>query len=371
MRQALITSTPLPSHCKRIQYCPATTYGYEPPPPVHVEELLPRDEESYKYLRQEERKQAEERTATGPKKGFFASLKKSVKGTSKNIGGEFSDISVSNELKGSSEAIRIANEESFRAHFRLPWEEKLWDCFHCKVIVSQGFNRTGKCYISDSYFSFSSTYRHEYLAFMIPLKEIVSFRSAVESGKKHTKQLVAADVPAETIRGLIIYTSDHAMHRFYHFHPDSRGVYSVLDSAWTAAKNSLLPLPTSIPLTVMFPARPGQHIPQETLESQGDNNWNVNNTQVVPSLEKSGSGLSEGLTNQTTTTTTTVIDRETISAVPIDSRMSETRTIDQGVPIDLQNQKISPTETANVSEQLIEGNQVVTGAQSNVNAYQG
>jgi hypothetical protein len=66
---------------------------------------------------------------------------------------------------------------------------------------------------------------------MIPLKEIVSFRAAVETGKsirclscpdahynkytilgkKHTKKLVAADLPTETIRGLIIYTSDHSV----------------------------------------------------------------------------------------------------------------------------------------------------------------
>jgi hypothetical protein len=371
--QALITA-PLPSHCTRLHYSPLT-YANEPPPPMLVSELLPRDannaEEYYKNLRLAEKRQAEERTATGPKKGFMASLRKSVKDVGKNIGEEFSEISVE---KGSSEASFIAKEESFRSHFRLPWEERLWESFHCKIVVSQGFNRAGKCYISDNYFSFTSTHKHEHLAFMIPLKEIVSFRAAVETGKKHTKQLVAADLPTETIRGLIIYTSDRSMHRFYHFHPDSRSVYNVLDHAWYSARNSLSPLPMPIPLQVMFPARPAQNVPYESLKQlpgsqlpvaqqssvfplvntvppsdleHQNNNWNFNNSQVVPSEENIGSGPSEVLT---------------------------TRTIYQYVPGSLQNQqysptKILPTENANVSEQKLvrevpEGNPDIT-------AYQG
>jgi hypothetical protein len=70
--QALITA-PLPSHCTRLHYSPLTYANEPPPPPMLVSELLPRDannaEEYYKDLRLAEKRQAEERTATGPKKG--------------------------------------------------------------------------------------------------------------------------------------------------------------------------------------------------------------------------------------------------------------------------------------------------------------
>jgi hypothetical protein len=115
------------------------------------------------------------------------------------------------------------------------------------------------------------------------------------------------------------------MHRFYNFHPDSRSVYNVLGRAWNSAKNSFSPLPTSIPLHFMFPARPVQNAPQEAqpvnvpppdLESQNDNNWNVNNTQGLQSLQRTGSGHSEELSSETSTA---ALAREEQSRTKIDT----------------------------------------------------
>jgi hypothetical protein len=124
----------------------------------------------------------------------------------------------------------------------------------------------------------------------------------------------------------------------------------------------------------MFPARPAQSVPNESMKQlpgsqlpvaqqssviplvntvppsdleHQNNNWNFNNTQVVPSEETIGSGHSEVLT---------------------------THTIYQYVPGNLQNQqysptKILPTENANVSEQKLV--REVPEGNPDINAYQG
>jgi len=211
------------------------------------------------------------------KPSFTESLKTSLKDTSKNVQDEFTDVAV--KQRGHSEASHIATEESFRSHFRLTWEERLWDGFHCKAIVSPGFNRSGICYISDSYFSFFSMHKHQQVSFMLPLREIVSYRAAVVSGRKHLKQVIAADQPTPMTKGLIIYTSDHMMHRLYNFSHNSRDVYNVLDHAWQLAKSSQLPLPLPISLNLMFPPRPAYYKPYDPITD-----YFVSQTEVVPEV---------------------------------------------------------------------------------------
>jgi hypothetical protein len=67
--------------------------------------------------------------------------------------------------------------------------------------------------------------------FMIPLRNILSILPANVTGKKEYKTFVAAQIATLTTRGLMVYTNDHTMHRFYGFGDGSRDVYNVLDHA--------------------------------------------------------------------------------------------------------------------------------------------
>ena len=66
---------------------------------------------------------------------------------------------------------------------------------------------------------------------MIPLKNIVSLMPANVTGKKEYKTFVATTIASSSTRGLMVYTNDHTMHRFYGFGDGARDVYNVLDHA--------------------------------------------------------------------------------------------------------------------------------------------
>lgn len=77
---------------------------------------------------------------------------------------------------------------------------------------------------------------------MIPLRNIVSLLPANVTGKKEYKTFIAAPIATLTTRGLMVYTNDHTVHRFYGFGEGSRDVFNVLDHACKYTSCSLVHL---------------------------------------------------------------------------------------------------------------------------------
>jgi hypothetical protein len=257
-----IPIAPFPAGIMAIQYQPST-YEVAPPAPAPIMEPLPQERTMLKeqqrrarILEKEQRYESEKHYHKQQGGGFFKKMGTAIKGAAVAVEKGIGDFS-SGVQKGYTNVTHESFDGEFRRLFRLGWEERLWDAFYCRCITGPAMvTRDGILFISDNYLCFSAERRKERLSFMIPLRNILSILPANVTGKKEYKTFVAAQIATLTTRGLMVYTNDHTMHRFYGFGDGSRDVYNVLDHAWRASYNRLSPAPTPIPWSMPFPERP-------------------------------------------------------------------------------------------------------------------
>jgi hypothetical protein len=257
-----IPIAPFPAGIMALQYQPAT-YDVAPPASMPVMEPLPKERTMLKeqqrrtrILEKEQRYESEKHYHKQTGGGFFKKMGTAIKGAAVAIEKGVGDFS-SEVHKGYINVTHETFDSEYRRLFRLPWEERLWDAFYCRCITGPAmFTHDGILFISDNYLCFSAERKKDRLSFMIPLRNIVSILPANVTGKKEYKTFVAAPLATLSTRGLMVYTNDHTMHRFYGFGDGSRDVFNVLDHAWRASYNRFAPAPLPIAWSMPFPERP-------------------------------------------------------------------------------------------------------------------
>lgn len=173
-------------------------------------------------------------------KGWFSNLSVGLSSALNEVSAGVSKVGSS--LGGSAhETVTNQLEKDFRASFGLPGTERLWDGFSCRCINGPAAVE-GWLYISSNYASFFSRSGEHVIAFIIPLRNIVSIQKA-----HATKPPNAAIAPQLTIApnggplpstpgavlpdSLQIFTLDGTVHSFFSFW-SYLDCYNVLDRAW-------------------------------------------------------------------------------------------------------------------------------------------
>lgn len=143
-----------------------------------------------------------------------------------------------------AETITSQLEANFRAAFGLPGTERLWDGYSCRCVNGTA-SADGWLYVSGSYASFFSRSGTFVVAFIIPLRNIVSIQKAF-AGKTNNPGLAPPMAlaphggPSPSTPGAVlpdalqIFSLDGTVHTFYNFW-SFIDCYNVLDRAWRQA----------------------------------------------------------------------------------------------------------------------------------------
>lgn len=126
-------------------------------------------------------------------------------------------------------------ESDFRKSFGLPGSEKVINVFACSCVNGNGFS-TGNIYISSNYLSFyGKVYGTKFIAFIIPLKNIVSIRKSccvkVESPSNPPVMHITDNPESQT--AIQVFSADGTIHSFYAFWTHRyRKAYATIDRSW-------------------------------------------------------------------------------------------------------------------------------------------
>jgi hypothetical protein len=180
---------------------------------------------------------------------------------------------VGSSLGGSAhQTVTEQLEKDFRASFGLPGTERLWDAYSCRCVNGPAAC-DGWLYLSTNYASFFSRNGEQVVAFIMPLRNIVSIQKA-----NATKTPNAAIAPQLTIApnggphpstpgavlpdALQIFTLDGTIHSFYYFW-SFVDCYNVLDRSWRQCFQAPQVVPLAMqhgygqPMPQQYPAAPG------------------------------------------------------------------------------------------------------------------
>lgn len=244
-----IRPIPIPQPClnegeEMVAYTPYVYKGSAPDPLPSSEEVEVEKQTYYENKKIELEEKKKEAESSG---SFFSKFSVKLASAYNHVSQDLSKASdkVKNETK---KLAKKKFESDFRKHFGLPGSERMLHSFTCSCINGKNTS-SGDIYVSQNYLSFYGKVQYKkFLAFIIPLQNIVSIQKAtcIDVENSNVPVMHITDNP-QIQTGIQIYTIDGTLHSFYAFWSHRyKSAFLSIETSWRNSFNETNILQTPV-----------------------------------------------------------------------------------------------------------------------------